>query len=101
MGEDSRKRPPDDLSLLSDMRLDRLLGERWLPRNCRRCYRQPRRPKFPRADPRCVGGITPPLGLAAARYTAKARGKAGVIRRAGPKTDITDFQRMAERGVAP
>ncbi len=36
-------------------------------------------PHFPRADHRGVGGITPPLGLLAARHATQARGEAGVI----------------------
>ena len=45
---------------------------------CRRCHRQLRRPKFPRADHRGVGGVTPPVGLLAARHAAQARGEAGL-----------------------
>jgi hypothetical protein len=50
-------------SFLSDMRLHRLLGGRRLSWICRRCHRQLRRPEFPRADHRGVGGVPPPLGL--------------------------------------
>src|SRR5262249_25603919 len=49
----------------------------WI-RRC--CHRQLRRPEFPRADHRGVGGVTPPLALLAARYAAQARGEAGVKR---------------------
>jgi hypothetical protein len=77
----SRKRQRTDLSFLSDMRFHRLLGERRFSRICRRCHRQLRRPEFPRADYRSVGGDTPPLGLLAARHAAQARGEAGVIKR--------------------
>jgi hypothetical protein len=41
----------------------RLLGGRRLSWICRRCHRQLRRPELPRADHRCMGGVTPPLGL--------------------------------------
>ena len=37
-------------------------------------------PEFPRADHRGVGGVTPPVGLLAARHAAQARGEAGVNR---------------------
>ena len=67
-----------DLSFLSDMRLHRLLGGRRLSWICRRCHRQLRRPEFPRADHRGVGGVTPPLGLLAARHAAQTRGEAGL-----------------------
>ena len=77
---DSRKRQRADLSFLSDMRLHRLLGGRRLSWIRRRCHRQLRRPEFPRADHRGVGGVTPPLGLLAARHAAQARGEAGVIK---------------------
>src|SRR3974390_3928900 len=79
------------------MRLDRLLGERWLPRNCRRCHRQPRRSEFLCADHRGVGGVTPPLGLPPARYTAKARGKAGVIRLMGYNARNDEIDENLER----
>ena len=74
---DSRKRERGDLSLLSDMRLHGLLGERklsWI-RHC--CHRKLRRSEFPRADRLGVGGVTPPLGLIAARNSAPANGDAG------------------------
>jgi hypothetical protein len=60
------------------LRLHRLLGERRLSWIRRRCHWQLRRPEFPRADHRGVGGVTPPLGLLAARHAAQARGEAGV-----------------------
>ena len=63
-----------------DMRLHRLLGGRRLPWIRRRCHRHLRRPEFPRADHRGVGGVPPPLGLAAARSGDQARGEAGVMR---------------------
>ena len=47
-------------------------------RDC--CHWQPGRPNFPSADHRGMGGVTPPLGLFAARHTTKARAKAGLIR---------------------
>lgn len=78
---DSGKRPRVDLSFLSDMWLHRLLGERWLSWNRHRCHRQLRRPPIPPANNRRVGGITPPMGLLAARYTAHARGEARLIKR--------------------
>src|SRR5262245_31042358 len=62
------------------MRLHRLLGERRLSWIRRRCHRQLRRSKFPRADHRGVGGVTPPLGLLAARHAAQTRGEARVIK---------------------
>src|SRR5207247_8694220 len=94
---DSRKRQRADLSFLSDMRLHRLLGERrlsWI------CHRQLRRPKFPCADHRGVGGVTPPLGLLAARHAAQTRGEAGMIKRPltnfsqtlGPSSPIGPWQ---------
>ena len=52
-------------------------GFSWI-RRC--CYRQLRRPKFPRADYRGVGGVTPLLVLLAAQHAAQARGEAGVIK---------------------
>src|SRR5262249_1123318 len=75
---DSRKWQRADLSFLSDMRLHRLLGGRRLSWIRRRCHRQLRRPEFPSADHRGVGGGTPPLALLAPRYAAQARGEAGV-----------------------
>ena len=77
---DGRKRQRADLSFLSDMRLHCLLGERRLSWIRRCCYRQLRRPKFPRADYRGVGGVTPLLVLLAAQHAAQARGEAGVIK---------------------
>ena len=56
-----------DLSLLSHMWLHHVLGEHrlsWI-RQC--CHRQLCRPKFSRTKHRSVGGVTPPVGLAAAR----------------------------------
>src|SRR5262245_28502402 len=73
------------------MRLHRLLGGRRLSWIRRRCHRQLRRPEFPRAEHRGVGGVTPPLGLLAARYAAQARGEAGVKITAGgllPSVDL-------------
>ena len=67
-----------EFSFLSDMRLHHLLGEQGLSWIRRRCHRQLRRPEFPRADHRGVGGVAPPLGLLAARHAAQARGEAGV-----------------------
>ena len=64
---------------LSDMRLHCLLGERRLSWIRRCCYRQLRQPKFPRADYRGVGGVTPLLVLLAAQHAAQARGEAGVV----------------------
>jgi hypothetical protein len=40
-----------------------LLGGRRLSWICRGCHRQLRRLELPRADHKCVGGVTPPLGL--------------------------------------
>src|SRR6185436_8484585 len=60
------------------MRLHGLLGERkfsWT-RHC--CHRKLRRLEFPGADRLGVGGVTPSLGLVAARYSAHANGEAGV-----------------------
>ncbi len=54
------------------------LGKRRVSWIRRRGHRQLRRPEFPRADHRGVGGVTPPLGLLAARHAAQARGEAGV-----------------------
>jgi hypothetical protein len=65
-------------SLLSDMRLHGLLGERKLSRIRHCCHRKLRRPEFPRADRLGVGGVTPPLGLIAARHSAQANGEARV-----------------------
>ena len=81
VGADSRKRQRADLSLLSDMWLHCLLGEHGLSGIRQRCHRQLRRSKFPRTKHGGVGGVTPPLGLLAARYAAKARGEAGVTKR--------------------
>ena len=81
MEADSRKRQFADVSFLSDMRLHRLLGGRRLSWIRGRCHRQLRRPEFPRADHRGVGGVTPSLGLVAARHAAQAHGEAGVIKR--------------------
>src|SRR5467141_2675036 len=81
MDADSRKRQRANLSFLSDMRLNRLLGERRLSWIRRRCHRQLRRAKFPRADHRGVGGVTPPLALLAARHAAQTHGEAGMIKR--------------------
>jgi hypothetical protein len=56
-----------------------LLGERkfsWT-RHC--CHRKLRRPEFPGADRLGVGGVTPPLGLVAARYSAQRTAKQGCI----------------------
>jgi hypothetical protein len=75
------KRQRADLSFLSDMRLHRLLGGRRLSWIRRRCHRQLRRPKFPAAEHRGLGGVTPPLGLLAARHAAQARGEAGMIKK--------------------
>jgi len=63
------------------MRLHRLLGGRKLSWIRRRCHRQLCRPKFPCADHRGVGGITPPLGLLILRHAAQTRGEAGVKQR--------------------
>ena len=62
------------------MRLHRLLGERRLSWIRHRCHRQLCRPEFPRADHRGMGGVTPPLGLLAARYAAQACSEARVIK---------------------
>jgi hypothetical protein len=75
---DGQKRQHADFLFLSDLRFHRLLGERRLSRNCRRRHRQLRRPEFPGADHRGVGGDTSPLGLVAARHSAHANGEAGV-----------------------
>src|SRR5262249_18160542 len=75
---DSRKRQRAYLLFLPDMRLRRPLGERRLSRIRRCCHRQLRRPEFPCANHRGVGGVTPPLGLLAARHAAQPRGEAGV-----------------------
>ena len=61
-GRTDRKRQRVDLLLLSDMRLDGLLGERGFPRVRRCCDRKLCRRKFPRASYRGVGGIAPSLG---------------------------------------
>ena len=78
MESDSRKRERGDLSLLSDMRLHGLLGERKLSRIRHCCHRKLRRSEFPCADRLGVGGVTPPLGLIAARHSAQANGEAGM-----------------------
>ena len=44
------------------------------------CHWKFRRPEFPGADCRGVGGDAPPVGLLAARHAAQARGEAGVTR---------------------
>ena len=70
VGADSRKRPCADLSFLSDVRLHRLLGDEaflepsWLPYATLPTRISP-------ADHRGVGGVTPPLGLLAARHAAQ------------------------------
>src|SRR5215831_19606112 len=61
------------------MRLHRLLGKRRLSWIRRCCHWKLRRPEFPCADDRGVGGGTPPLGLVAARHSPQASGEAGVI----------------------
>src|SRR5262249_48133961 len=76
---DRRKRQCNDLSFLSDMRLDSLLGEPRLSWTSQRCHWQLRRPEFPRPDYRGVGGVTSPLGLLAVRHAAQACGEAGMI----------------------
>src|SRR5260370_42041298 len=88
------------------MRLHRLLGGRRLSWIRRRCHRQLRRPEFPRADHRSVGGVTPPLGLLAARHAAQARGEAGVIELSWliPATKVIlvkTFTRRARMPAAP
>ena len=81
-------------------RLHRLLGERRLSWIHRRCHRQLRRSEFPRADHRGVGGVTPPMGLLAARHAAQARGEAGMInkprmiRATGPVSWWDEFFRV-------
>ena len=75
----ARKRQCADLSFLSDMRFHRLLGERRISWEPHHCHRQLRRSKFPRADHRGVGGVTPFLGFVAARHAAQARGEEGLI----------------------
>src|SRR6516225_3315024 len=80
MDASSRKWQRADLSLLSDMRLYGLLGERRLSRIRRRCHRQLRRPELPCADYRGVGGDTPPVGVPAARHAAQAPCETGVIK---------------------
>ena len=95
-----RERQRADLSFLSDMRLHRLLGGRRLSWIRRRCHRQLRRPEFPRADHRGVGGVTPPLGLLAARHAAQARGEAGVTKQAAvfrPSVDRRGAKASAPR----
>jgi Glutathione-dependent formaldehyde-activating enzyme len=47
---DSRKRQRDHVPFLSDMRLNRVLGERRLSWTNKRRHWQLRRPKLPRAD---------------------------------------------------
>src|SRR4051794_4820026 len=80
MDSDSRKRKHGNLPLLLDMRLDRLLGERklsWI-RCCR--HWKLRRPEFPRADYRRVGGDTAPVGLLASRHAAQANAETGMTK---------------------
>ena len=75
---DSRKRQRHDLSFLSDMRLNRVLGERRFSWTSKHRHWQLRRPKFPRANNRGMGAVTSPLGFLAARHAAQACGEAGV-----------------------
>src|SRR5262245_44434551 len=73
------------------MRLHRLLGGRRLSWIRRRCHRQLRRPEFPRADHRSVGGVTPPLALLAAPIRRpSARRSRGEITAGGllPSVDL-------------
>jgi hypothetical protein len=58
------------------MQPDRLLGERRLSRAGHRCHWQLRGSNIP---PPTIAGDTPPVGLIAARHTAKARSQAGVM----------------------
>ena len=81
-------------------RLHRLLGERRLSWIHRRCHRQLRRSEFPRADHRGVGGVTPPMGLLAARHAAQARGEAGMINKPRMIRATGQHDHNAKRSVA-
>src|SRR6516164_4722968 len=91
MDASSRKWQRADLSLLSDMRLYGLLGERRLSRIHRRCHRQLRRPELPCADYRGVGGDTPPVGVPAARHAAQAPGETGVIKQPAVFAEVSQL----------
>ena len=75
MEADGRKRQRADLSFLSDMRLDGLLGGRRLSWIRRGRDRQLRRPEFSGTDHCSVGGDATPVGFAT---VGQARGGAGV-----------------------
>src|SRR6266849_3539995 len=80
MDANGSKRKRSNLSLLPDMRLDRLLGERKLSRNHHCRHRQLRRPEFPRAHHRRVGGVSPFLALVAVRHATQANAETGVTK---------------------
>ena len=85
-------------NFLSDLRLHGLLGERKFSRTRHCCHRKLRRPEFPGADRLGVGGVTPPLGFVAARYSAHANGEAGVTTshlRSVPGQKPKGFQRAS------
>jgi hypothetical protein len=79
LDSDRRKREHAGFSLLPDMRLHRLLGERRLSGSRGCCHRKLCRAEFPRADYCGVGGVTPPLGLIALRHCYQASGETGVV----------------------
>ena len=76
---------------LSEMQLRRLLGGRRLSWIRGRAVGSLRRSEFPRANDRGVGGVTPPLGLLAARHAAQAHGEAGVTTGGGSNSIGVDF----------
>src|ERR1700741_4988930 len=78
MDANCRKRERHDLSLLSDMRLNSILGKSRLSRARDRCHWKLRRSYVPRTDHRSLGGDKAPVGLFAAQHTSQARFKAGI-----------------------
>jgi hypothetical protein len=79
MDAKSRKRQRNDLSFLSDVWLDAVLGERRLSGNSQYRNRQLRRPTFSASDHRGLGAVTSPVGFLTARHAAKARCEGRIV----------------------